>query len=131
MSDETGLKPIELAYAAGYLDGEGSFRFNNGSANVRIGNTYLDTLEWFQEKFGGSVRQKKRVKSHWRQAYVWGLNGSKACKMITQVYPYLQEKRPQAILLLEVYAYPPRSEMRKTLIERIAALKHLESKWTH
>ena len=121
------MRPTDLAYAAGFLDGEGCFRFSNGTAHVRIENTYPKTLEWFAELFGGNVRARKRTSTKWRQAYIWEVFGSNACRLIALVYPYLQEKQEQAIILLEVYRYPPRSAMREALMNELCALKRIDS----
>ena len=93
----------DLAYAAGYLDGEGCFKFTNGTPEVCVENTYVHTLEWFSEMFGGACRAKTKPENpKWRQAFAWHATGDNARNCIKAVLPYLQEKLPQAKILLEI-----------------------------
>ena len=67
----------DLAYAAGFLDGEACFKFTNGTPEGVIDNTYVHTLVWFSEMFGGSCRTKiKPQNPKWRQAYSWAVTGT-------------------------------------------------------
>ena len=85
----------DLAYAAGFLDGEGCFKFTNGTPEVCIENTYVYTLVWFTEMFGGTCRVKTKPENpKWRQAYAWAATGDNARNCINAVLPYLQEKLP-------------------------------------
>ena len=125
------MKHTELAYAAGYLDGEGCFSFHGGTPRVYIENTYIHTLQWFADRFGGKVRPKtKQENPNWRPAYCWDIYGDNARECINKVLPYLQEKHPQAAILLEISAYPPRSAMRTRLKEELGKLKRIAYEWT-
>lgn len=126
------MKHTELAYAAGYLDGEGCFLFSKGTPCVRIENTYIHTLVWFSEIFGGRVRSKASFDNpNWRQAHVWEIYGDTARNCLNKVIPYLKEKLPQAKILLEISAYPPRSHKRDQLVRELRALKRISYEWNH
>tara|TARA_R100001530_G_scaffold84082_1_gene58603 strand:- start:729 stop:1196 length:468 start_codon:yes stop_codon:yes gene_type:complete len=122
----------DLAYAAGFLDGEGCFKFTNGTPEVCIENTYVYTLVWFTEMFGGTCRVKTKPENpKWRQAYAWAATGDNARNCINAVLPYLQEKLPQAKILLEISAYPPRSHQRAQLNQELRKLKRINYEWNH
>ena len=127
--DETGLKLTDAVYAAGYLDAEGCFRFGS-TTRVSISNTYPVTLYWFQKLFGGSVTERKTTSPKHRTPYEWRVTGEKARKCIKQLLPFLKEKLPQAIILLEVLKYPPHSAKRQTLIDELTKLKRIDHAWT-
>lgn len=128
----TEYTEFELAYAAGYLDGEGCFKFTNGSPAVCIENTYIHTLKWFELMFGGTFSSKAQTQNpKWRQAYTWVATGDNARNCINHVLPYLQEKRPQAQILLEISAYPPRSYKRDQLTQELSKLKRINYEWNH
>lgn len=90
------MRAKDLAYAAGFLDGEGSFSIKRSS--VQATNTYKPVLDWFAEKFGGSVNSRSySIKPAW----VWVLCGNKAADFCKEIAPYLQEKRQRALDLVE------------------------------
>tara|TARA_R100000808_G_C2095197_1_gene114129 strand:+ start:185 stop:565 length:381 start_codon:yes stop_codon:yes gene_type:complete len=124
------VKLTDKAYAAGFLDGEGHFKFNRGSPSVRIDNTYIHILRWFQTQFGGKVRKKPQPENaNHRQTWFWEVSGDNARKCLFQVIPYLREKLPQAILLLEASLYPPRSAQRDWIEAELKKLKRINYRW--
>jgi len=119
-----GQKHTELAYLAGYLDGEGCFRVAN-TAIVSVSNTYPWTLVILQQYFGGHIRLHTRANKVHRTCYEWAVCGSKARSCITTLIPYLWEKREQAELILEIFKYPNKSRRRKTLKRKLKAKKRI------
>lgn len=93
------LSNTDLAYIAGFLDGEGCFTFTS-SITVKAAITHLPTLEWLQSVFGGSLREHNSP-THKKQAWVWVVHAQAAAEVLEQVLPYLREKRRKAELLLE------------------------------
>ncbi len=128
-SERTGQRLIDYVYAAAYLDAEGCFRFTT-TPSVSVSNTYPLTLHRFQKLFGGKVREKKSNKEGHRKCYEWYATGDTARECIREVLPFLQEKLPQAIILLQLMKYPPRSEKRKTLASELKKLKRIDHVWT-
>ena len=117
-SDLTKLKrpsEVELAYAAGIIDGEGSISLTwNASRLVKDGsrpstapmlylqmsNTHRGVLDWFVQTFGvGTIIVAYRPKrpTH-RTAYGWRVRNRGACAVLEMLLPYLIIKRPQAEL---------------------------------
>ena len=129
-SEGTGAKLIDLVYAAGYLDAEGCLRYQN-STTVSVSNTYPATLHWLADIFGGKVREKSSAtKKEHRTCYEWYVSGETARKCIKEVLPFLQEKLPQAVILLQIMKYPPNSAKREALAKELTKLKRINHTWT-
>lgn len=129
MSEITGAKhidPMHLAYMAGYFDGEGcvTISSNNSSVACSVTNTYPNVLNEMKEMFGGSVENKGSPKAQWRNAYRFCVYSQRACDMLEQLLPYLQEKRPQVELALEFQRTKDKAK-RIELRDKIKALKHI------
>lgn len=90
----------EAAYAAGFFDGEGCITAQvakDGSTrlHVRIGQKFVDPLEFVQLHFGGKLSQCKDG-----MFYIeW--SGRSALPVIEAMLPYLIVKRRQAELAVE------------------------------
>ena len=123
-----GPTPIELAYVAGYVDGEGCLRSNKGGVDIQIKNTYPHVLYEIQRLFGGTVRvvnRKKRSPKH-RTTFCFSIFGDNARYMATCLLPYLREKADQAHLLLMVNKFESKSKMRDFVVRRLKELKRVE-----
>lgn len=107
---------IEMAYAAGILDGDGSFSllFHKSATKtswrsfyepcIQLSNAFKGMSEFLYEKFGGSLRIKKPQKEHHKTLYVWSLRSRSKCKrLIEMVLPYLKLKQDQAKLMLNFF----------------------------
>ena len=100
--------PTELAYAAGFLDGEGYIAFASRqtalskriSAVVSITNTNRLVLDWFAVVFGGGVHKNGKGLPPRKQAWRWMISSSKAEAFLLQVRPFLRVKLKQADLVL-------------------------------
>ncbi len=104
---------LEMAYAAGILDGDGSFSLllhRSTTKNtwrsfyhpcIQLSNAYKGMSEFLHEKFGGSLRIKKPQQDHHKILYVWSLRSREGCKkLIQKVLPYLKLKKDQANLMV-------------------------------
>jgi hypothetical protein len=99
-------KDEDMAYAAGILDGDGSFSImksgNKYYPCIQLSNAFQGMAEWLYENFGGSLRIKRPQKSHYKVLYVWSVRGLEGCKnLIGFVSPYLVLKGKQALCMLE------------------------------
>jgi hypothetical protein len=105
--------PNELAYLAGFMDGEGTIgmrrvvRPRNTSGYsyepyVSCGNTDPSIVTWLSEIFGGQVRKRAvtRGRNHKPWFYHWQVKSRSATAVCRVLLPYLRMKRPQAELLL-------------------------------
>ena len=128
MLETTGPTPTDLAYVAGYMDGEGCFRANKGNIEVQIKNTYPHVLHYIQELFGGAVREEKReaVNRNHRTAFCFSIYGESARKMVRCLLPYLREKKIQAELTLELIMHPKHSSKKEFIVRKLKELKRVD-----
>ena len=98
------LKPKDLQWAVGFLEGEGCFSHNKSSQSVSVyqsGST--ETLLRLQRYFGGTIAKKrasgtaKFIKSK-LQKYEWRVYGARARHAMKQVYPHMSIRRKSKIL---------------------------------
>lgn len=129
--DETGPRHTEynetdLAYAAGYLDGEGCFQWNGNTVSVTVDNTYPNTLMWLKKMFGGSVGRLNRKDENCRTTYRYRIFGFGAASLSQKVLPYLQEKAEQAKILIKIRSTAPHTELRKQLTAELSKQKRID-----
>jgi hypothetical protein len=128
--EPTGLQPTELAWLAGFLDGEGCFRLAPGP-RIQLSNTHMGTLEEIQDTWGGKIRYVTPANPAHRPWGQWQLDGDSALALCEAVLPYLHEKAAQVHLLVAYRALPRYSHdatvrgIRNNLSEALSALKHI------
>lgn len=93
----------DIAYVAGFFDGEGCLNFfyirNNLNVRCMIVNTNKDILIWIQSLFGGTIKGKDWSKSNrptWKTSYTLRLGRRSTRNLINIIYPYLRVKQVQA-----------------------------------
>ena len=99
------LLPTELAWLAGFIDGEGyiGVRKSQGwySLCITIGNTHLKSVEnckFLAPYFRGPYADKRRPPR--RPAWRVTVQGKKAQEVLREIYPYLITKKRQAAIAL-------------------------------
>lgn len=107
------MKPVEAAWLAGFLDGEGSVCCTMGGHNhayktwiLSIVNTDIRSLEKCVEITGvGKVNKKTKPKSDkHKQIYTWRVASQKNLKSVCeQVLPYCTIKQDQINLFLNEF----------------------------
>lgn len=104
----------DLAWAAGFIDGDGvisayqrSDRNNGFAVVVRAMNTNRLALDKLQGMFGGTVHtMTKATNTHgWKPSFYWAASDRTAEVAIRGLLPYLILKRPQAELALEARSF--------------------------
>lgn len=132
---QKNLTPEELAYLAGYFDGEGSINFQTAHGSyylfISLQTGDLASLERFAAAFGGKVRAVKRnSRPHSRvkrQMYCWRKQGTYAQSVLCQLLPFLIAKKFAADLALQVpfrpyqYPQPPLTTEERELRAKVAA----------
>lgn len=91
-------EPWELPWAAGFLEGDGSFgeRSDRGAVRVRADQVNPEPLERLQEIFGGSLSSRGKRTTAGNVVWRWGVAGERAEIVCDALYPYLSgEKREQ------------------------------------
>ena len=103
---------VSLEYLAGFFDGEGCITLCDGKRKYNLkcicGNTVKESVELFQERFGGKVYLQDRPfnKPNWKVLWKWVVTDSLADAFIREILPYLRIKRAVAELALEFRAIP-------------------------
>jgi len=110
-------KSHRLAWAAGFIDGDGFITIQNRKSVVNgktYSGTYLrvgacqakqDVLLELQSLFGGSIRPKNSGPN--REGYtrkpqwIWSLSTQQAAEALAQLLPFMIHKREVALLALE------------------------------
>jgi len=105
-----------LAYVAGVVDSDGHIGIDRSAtmpqrrtsvryeAAVVVTNVDRPLMDWLQEEFGGSLRQRKQMLPHHKPTYSWKLSEQQAAGFCEQILPYLRVKKRQAELLIELKA---------------------------
>lgn len=90
---------IELAWAAGFFDGEGSVglhKLKTGRKYVSLNtvNTYKPNIERFYKAIGevGYMGVRKRREKHWKICYYWQTQKD-AAKVFNLLKPYLNNEK--------------------------------------
>lgn len=95
------LRPTDLAWAAGFLEGEGCFSLGGKASGISITVPQVnpDPLRRLQNFFGGSINQKSQAKSGFNSQpiFVWLLCGENATELARAIHPWMSEKRQTAI----------------------------------
>jgi len=91
---------MNIAYVAGFFDGEGCVNFASCRKSlfprVLITNTDIDILQRIQKRFGGDINPLSLRKENWKQGYSLRISWSKAVEFLSEIYPYLFVKAAQA-----------------------------------
>ena len=85
---------------AGFLDGEGCIRVQDGVVVVEVTTCSLPSLQELREVFGGNLRRRKKRASHHRRQWTWSVRGAEACVALIVCEEFLREKRAQAAVAL-------------------------------
>jgi len=87
----------DLAWAAGFLEGEGSF---SGRSRVSASQVQREPLDRLASLFGGTVRERKDRTSrpwHQQQLHQWDVSGARARGVMLTLYPMMSQRRQQQI----------------------------------
>ena len=95
---------IDMAYAAGILDGDGSFSIMKSNGKyypcIQLSNAFKEMSQWLHQTFGGSLRVKKPQQPHHKTLFVWSVRGIDGCeKLIERIEKFLVLKKPQSQLM--------------------------------
>ena len=121
------MKKIEMAYFAGFFDGEGSVyaatrwhrtkekdRRPTPTLTVCIGNTNFEVLRLHHEIFGGSLSERKNLAERRLPQMQWMIAARQAEPYLRAIHPFLIIKREVVSVALEYIELlkTPRSEQR-------------------
>ena len=144
------MTDIDIGYAAGLLDGEGSIAIRKYrralghiwyyAIEVQIYNNHRPVLEWLRLHFGGKISARKCFGNR-KPSFVWRAWGQKAARVLRLLGPHLKIKSQHADNALALYDIPrtkkavlgkkgwPRTapeitEQRNRLFETMKVLNH-------
>lgn len=128
---------VDLAYAAGIIDGEGSIGWYKPKASkatyrvrVSVAMTDIEGPSHMADVFGGRVFEQGRKTGTGKTMYVWQLTCKNAANALELVEPYLKVKRGKAALAIDLARrmQTPGCNTRTALTEaEVAARKFLAS----
>lgn len=94
------MTDVELAWAAGLFEGEGTVRINKptrrncGALIVSVCNTDRDVLDWFQARWPGYMKKSTGLDlTRQRQGWVWLIAATKAAAFLTAIRPFVVRRR--------------------------------------
>lgn len=140
------LSPVEIAYLAGIIDGEGHIglskqkRYNTPRGRLTITNTDSRLLLWLRDKIGGSITTNHadvRTGGKWRKCFIWQVVSRQACEVLKACLPMLIVKREQAQIMIGYFelkrrtSYKTAPEEMERLNTAVAAIHSQREKHHH
>jgi len=131
---KTNIKNTTLAYAAGYIDGDGCFSIRSElyknktsskyPATLIIASVNPEVLSWFSSMLGGSIQHVMNKNSPKRKSvYYFHLKRNEAVPFAQNILPYLVEKIDEAKLFIN-FANSKSIQERNAHIEKMKDLKN-------
>jgi hypothetical protein len=102
------MRKIDLAWAAGIVDGEGSisarFLGSGVQPRLKIGMTHKPTIERLREIFPniGLYREFNRTIKGWKRVFEWSIYCQQVTDVLIPLLPYLVTKQKQAQILIKL-----------------------------
>ena len=95
------LKTIDIAWAAGFMEGEGSFMQSRTCPYMEVAQVQREPLDRLQSMFGGTVslhkRKNKGPTGKWNDFYRWTLYGNAAAGVMMTFFSLMSPKRKDQI----------------------------------
>lgn len=99
----TNMQETDKSYIAGYLDGEGCFRWNGGSPEVSIKSCNPYPMKFIIKFFGGDIKKQKRKTTKDKTVYQLRFYGVNAINILKCISEHLIEKKDQADTMLQLH----------------------------
>jgi hypothetical protein len=103
------IPPIDLAYAAGIIDGEGCISICQRANRLTYRATVVvqmcdpQAIEFLHKTFGGSLNfQRVQRQPNHRPCHAWGVAAKEASYVCRLLLPFLRVKRQQALNVIEL-----------------------------
>lgn len=107
---------IDLAYAAGLIDGEGHITILTRGKNpwrkpfLCVANTEKELVRFLQQRFGGGIYIQRRPNK--KEVHVWRLLGNPCLALLPKLIPFMRDKKKLARARMLVKEYPKYSNPR-------------------
>lgn len=130
------FEKTDLAYAAGYIDGDGCFYIGTYETSnetiyeysIQVCSVKKGSTDWLKKTFGGNIRIKEAPGNR-KVPHVWTIKGEESLKFAKAIHPYLAEKQMECSIYIE-FAWTIISNNFQPLtsegvIDRIALIKNM------
>lgn len=87
----------DLRWAAGFLEGEGSFSGGYNGHTVAVPQVNREPLEWLVRWFGGRIMPVPPRRSTQSPAFTWYVTGPRARGVMMTLYGFLSQRRQSQI----------------------------------
>jgi hypothetical protein len=91
------------AYIAGYMDGEGCFRWHVYSPEVGVKSCNPYPMKYISSIFGGTIRKEKGKTKKGKSVYSLRYYGQTAIDVLDCIQEYLIEKKDQAETMIQLF----------------------------
>lgn len=125
------MENIELAYLAGFFDGEGCIHVNKMKLRTHTGYSLTleitqrrdnnEILHYVRSKFGGNFHHKRATFTS-NPYDRWSIHGNQAINMLVQLLPYLRLKKLQAEVAIS-YNNELSSSEKETIRNKLQEMK--------
>lgn len=105
---------MNIAYAAGFLDGEGYIGIYKTLVHVEIDQCREEVITKLHDSFGGNKYLVKRSHRNpkWSDIHRWRIYGEKAIEFLETCLPYLIVKRKEAEFAIKFWGTDDRLQKR-------------------
>jgi DNA-binding CsgD family transcriptional regulator len=93
----SALTPIDIAWLAGLVEGEGNISINGRSFTIRIKMADHDVVERASALLGGKLYPVKAPRSGWKAMWLTQVKGATAAGWAMTLYPWLGRRRRQQV----------------------------------
>jgi hypothetical protein len=98
------IKDTDLAYMAGYIDGEGCIRWGAHSPRISIQSCNPNPLRFIEKLFPkAQVRLQNRRTKRGKPVHRLEYSGINCIQLLQVILPHLIEKKDQAEKLIQIY----------------------------
>ena len=121
------IKNTDLAYAAGYIDGDGCFYIGKSLrkfiSHLIVISTDKEILLWFKKLFRGNISSAKIVNATHKPVYHFNQKKKDGTIFTKNIIHYLVEKQEEAKLFI-AFSESTDVQERMSFIEKMKSIKH-------
>jgi len=97
MADKNSISIRDLAWAAGFLEGEGSFGCHGGTTRVSAGQVQKEPLDRLVKLFGGRMWLKPPTGMGKHPVWTWVIPGKRSAAVMMTIYTFMSQRRKEQI----------------------------------
>ena len=91
------MKTCDFHWAAGFLEGEGSFLLTGRDPKIQAVQVSMEPLEKLISFFGGYIYEREPRSFGKKLCHVWFIGGGKAASIMMTIYGFMSSKRQMEI----------------------------------